>query len=283
MKTKFRYNLKKGLISIEYVILLSIIVIFAIALYLTSFKENTVNVADKSNQQLNHVLAADEGGGSVSDDSDVDYSDGDDGMIYPGSDEWNAVSDFTFSATASGVTINSYKGTSKKVVVPEVINELPVIKINDNAFNGKELTSVKLPSTIKEIGPSAFKANHLSVFVAPSELQKIGDMAFMGNQLTAVAFNSKLKTIGISAFMGNKISSIDTRLVSTIGSKAFYDNELANIQIGASLTSLSTNAFMEQGGLNGKAGIVSISGDEKRFNSIWDETFDSKFNGSKPN
>lgn len=275
-------KLKSGLISIEYIILLSFVTIFAIALYLTSFKENTINVADKSNQQLNHVLAADEGGGSVTDDSDVDYSEGDDGMIYPGSDEWNDVSDFTFSATASGITINNYNGDSKKVVVPEVINELPVIKINNNAFSNKGITSVKLPSTIKEIGASAFKSNKLSVFIAPSDLEKIGDMAFTQNQLTAVAFNSKLKFIGISAFMGNKISSIDTRLISTISSKAFYDNELANIQIGASLTSLSTNAFMEQGGLNGKAGYVSINGDEKRFNSIWDETFDSKFNASKP-
>lgn len=275
-------NKKEGFSSIEYIILLSIVIISLLFVYLVFFKDNTVKVANNINTEMNDVLNANEDNGVSAGNGDVDYSSGAGSVVYPESDKWDDASNFDYSMNASGVTITKYKGSSDSIVIPSEIENLSVIKIADNAFMGKGITSIKIPNTVQEIGKNAFKNNKLTIFVAPSSLTNIGDEAFTNNKLSAVSFNIRLQRIGSGAFKNNLISTLDTKKVITLGANAFYNNDLAQIKIGDALVNLGNGSFLEQGGLNGRAGIITINGDETRFNSVWESVFDDKFFGSKP-
>jgi len=278
-------NKKKGWLSIEYVIALSIIVIFLIAIYINTFPEHVRNVTDVARVSMNKVLNANEDNGQFIGNGGFhgDFSDGIVSTVYPKEDKWDEVTDFTYTTNASGVTITGYTGTGTKVIIPATIDGQPIIKISASAFASKGLTSVRIPSTVTEIGANAFKNNALESFVAPSSLTTIGDAAFANNKIAAVSFNAKLERIGAEAFKSNYISYVDTRNIITLGANSFHSNTLANILIGSSLANLGQGSFLNQGGLeSGNAGVVEIKGEETRFNSIWSSTFDDKFYGYKP-
>lgn len=67
--------------------------------------------------------------------------------------------DFTFTSTASAVTITGYIGAGGAVSVPDSINGLPVRTIQGSAFKGKTtLTGITLPDSVASIGDSAFES-----------------------------------------------------------------------------------------------------------------------------
>ena len=275
---------KKGFLSLEYILILSIVVIFLIAIYVYTTPENVRNVADVTKSSLNKVLNANEDNGYYASNGGYsgNYSEGVGSTIYPDEDDWDEAEDFIYAVNASGVTITGYIGDGGSVVIPSKIEDLPVIRISASAFASKGLASVRVPNTVTEIGASAFYGNSLTNFVAPSSLVTIGDEAFRSNKLSSVSFNAKLKTIGANAFRDNNISYLDTKNITSIGENCFYSNTLAQIKIGSSLSTLGLGAFLDQGGLSGKAGTVDIAGEETRFNENWDAIFDDKFFGYKP-
>jgi hypothetical protein len=69
------------------------------------------------------------------------------------------VSDFEYTAKNGEVTITGYKGTTKNVVIPERINNIPVTAIGEYAFSENELTSVTIPNSVKTIASNAFDSN----------------------------------------------------------------------------------------------------------------------------
>lgn len=99
-----------------------------------------------------------------------DWYDGDYGFIHPSNPDtdnliitsdvpvFTAESDFEF---LNG-TITNYTGSSTNVVVPTTIGGVDVTAIDDNAFAGKGLTSIVLPSSIETIGATALANNDLS-------------------------------------------------------------------------------------------------------------------------
>ncbi len=68
---------------------------------------------------------------------------------------------FTFN-TSTG-TITDYDDTCpKNIVIPNMINDIPVTSIGSSAFNSNQLTSVTIPSNVTSIGKSAFYKVHSS-------------------------------------------------------------------------------------------------------------------------
>lgn len=160
------------------------------------------------------------------------------------------------------VTITGCDTTVTAIEIPDTIEGLPVTKIADKAFyNGlnahEALTSVKLPSTLTEIGLSAFYGcTNLSDvdFTACTSLTRICNNAFQGDTaLASVNFPTSLKHLGDYAFSNCGLTAVDlsgcTELF-TIGAYAFsgdlYSNgnqELATVKLPPNVETISNDAF----------------------------------------
>ncbi|MDR0732038.1 MAG: leucine-rich repeat domain-containing protein, partial [Treponema sp.] len=154
------------------------------------------------------------------------------------------VSDFEYTQNNDRITITKYNGSVKNVVIPERINNRPVVAIGNWAFSGNQLTSITLPNSITSIGYEAFEDNQLTRITLPNSLTSIGDYAFASNQLTSITLPNSLASIGNWAFSGNQLTSITLpNSITSIGYEAFEDNQLTSIILPNSLTSIGDYAF----------------------------------------
>lgn len=141
--------------------------------------------------------------------------------------DWKVNDDFT------EITITKYKGKRKDVVIPSTIQDVPVTRIGNSAFNPTgdwgmtHIESVIIPEGIKEIGEKAFysqsfksiqipkgctlksgafiKCYELESVTLPEGLKIIPRECFSGcEKLTNINFPSTLKYIGSFAFGGYK-------------------------------------------------------------------------------
>lgn len=130
------------------------------------------------------------------------------------------------------IIITEYSGTAKDLVIPEKINNLPIVSIGANAFNNKGLTSVKISNYVTSIGDSAFEANQLTVVVIPNSVTSIGISAFANNKITSVKIGNYVTTIGNKAFLNNKLKGniIVPNAAAKVDSQAF--DERVNVKIG---------------------------------------------------
>lgn len=123
--------------------------------------------------------------------------------------------------------------------------------ISDNAFNNcKELKTIQIGQSVKEIGMNAFlHCELIENVVLPDQLEHIGKGAFaFCCNLISVNFGSKLKTIGESAFRGCKGLTTLTipQSVVSIGNDAFgYNDYLKKVVLFSTLSSVSRRAFAE--------------------------------------
>jgi hypothetical protein len=145
----------------------------------------------------------------------------------------------------------------KHIVVPEAINEKPVIiiepeafsgefdtivlpsqleKIGYYAFNGCELRSVSFPDGLMEIGSESFTGNDLNKIEIPDSVIKVGRESFQLNRLENVTLSINMTEIDEGVFQNNNIQTIIIPdKVMTIKSYAFVDNPLREIIIGSNV------------------------------------------------
>ena len=100
-------------------------------------------------------------------------------------------------------TIVAYAGLKKNLVIPPMVNGIPLTTIADSAFANSYLTSVVIPDTVKTIGSGAFYANSLKQIVIPEGVTSIGTNAFRSNLLTSIEIPSTVTSIGNYAFVSN--------------------------------------------------------------------------------
>jgi major membrane immunogen (membrane-anchored lipoprotein) len=115
----------------------------------------------------------------------------------------------------STITITSYNGNEKDVVIPSVIKKLQVKEIDSSAFENKQLNKITIPGSVTSIGDKAFANNQLSevVFLENDNgfngFFYIWDNAFQNNQLTDIKFPKKVTfKISKGAFDGNNFTKI---------------------------------------------------------------------------
>ena len=115
------------------------------------------------------------------------------------------------------------------LLIPEYYNDgangqLPVIWVADNAFNGFNVSSVTMPSSVIGIGANAFKDGALTKIDLPSKLYYLGDNAFSGNTaLAQVNFNGQISQLGATVFSGTAFESTMPR--DTSGKFIFFDED----------------------------------------------------------
>lgn len=149
-------------------------------------------------------------------------------------------SGLVYSVSGSSVTITGYTGKSGSVTVPSTIGGKNVTAIGDRAFEndftGTELTSVKLPNTLKTIGNYSFSyCNKLKSISIPDSVTKIGEFAFYGDDALAtvtISDSSSLKTIGDEAFGFCKVLKSLTipKNVASISAIFYQNNSLTALR-----------------------------------------------------
>jgi len=128
----------------------------------------------------------------------------------------------------------------------EVVLPNTVTTIGSMAFYDCEnLTSIRLPENLTEIGYSAFENAGLTSIQLPEKLTTIGQTAFMNTKLTAITFPASVQTIDGGAFNGTKITSVvipDT--VRYVGPSAFaYCTSLTTAAVYADESELGSHLF----------------------------------------
>ena len=125
------------------------------------------------------------------------------------------------------ITITGFTGPAGSVIVPEIINGLPVTSIGAEAFyQCLSLTNITLPNNLLEIATGAFQnCGHLTGIVIPNQVRNIPDSAFSGcASLSTVTIPAGVTNIGSQAFMGcTSLSGITIpSSVVSIGPDAFF-------------------------------------------------------------
>ena len=158
-------------------------------------------------------------------------------------------SDFTYTSTASAVTITGYTGTGGAVTIPSSIGGLPVTNIGNNAFENKQsITSLTISNSVTSIGNGAFQScTGLTSVTIPSSVTSIGDYAFYGcSNLLNVAIPNTVTSIGSAVFemcVGIVSVTIGTG-INNISSRMFANCPLlASITIPSNITSIGANSL----------------------------------------
>lgn len=139
--------------------------------------------------------------------------------------------------------------TDTVVVIPDMIEDVPVTRISAAAFGGKtNLTEVVIPDTVTSIANAAFiNCVNLKIVVIPDSVAYIGDSAFQGcESLEYVVIGNGVKEIGSLAFKNCKsLKSVDLGTsVETIGSGAFFGcDALTEIYVPDSVKNIGSLAF----------------------------------------
>lgn len=99
--------------------------------------------------------------------------------------------------------ITGYLGDETALVIPSVVDDLPVTAIGAYAFEYAALTSVVIPEGVTVIDCEAFAAaSALKKITLPSTLREIGEEAFIGCALEKVTLSEGVETLGERAFAG---------------------------------------------------------------------------------
>ena len=139
--------------------------------------------------------------------------------------------------------------TDTVVVIPEAIEDVPVVRINATAFRGKDkLTEVVIPDSITSIANAAFAdCKSLKVVIIPDSVTYIGDSAFQGcESLEYVVIGNGVKSIGDLAFKNcTSLKSVDLGTsVEEIGNGAFFGcDALSEVYVPDSVKNIGSFAF----------------------------------------
>ena len=174
------------------------------------------------------------------------------------------IGDYKVDIKNGAATITRYRGNEKEVAIPAEINGIPVTAIGQYAFNGKMLTGVTIPDTVRTIGDYAFRFNKLESLVIQDTVKTIGDAAFAFNNL-------------------KRLTLPDDVRISESSFNAAFNQDVASIPGVTSITVREINA--SQGSYKA-SGWCSIDGYGNKIQSITlkgQKTFTVKFSLHVPN
>jgi hypothetical protein len=194
-----------------------------------------------------------------------------------------ASTNFTLVTNNGALTIIGYNGVSGVVVIPNMINGLPVTSIADGALSYSSLlTSVTLGTNINSIGNQAFyDCPNLWNVVISDSVTNIGDYAFCScSRLTSITIPGGVTNIGQDALAGCirlGTITVDPRnpTYSSVDGVLFDKNQITLIQyppgkagnhytIPNSVTSIGDSAFSSCYSLSGVSlgSNITIIGDD---------------------
>lgn len=128
------------------------------------------------------------------------------------------------------VTVIGYHGESTNVIIPSVIDGLPVTRVGSTAspyFTSSRLgIELTLPTTVKYDGSGIMLRSCVEIksVVIPNHIRTIAENTFYGcKNMTSVTIPDSVTSIGQYAFQYTKLTGITIPdSVTSIGSSAFY-------------------------------------------------------------
>ncbi len=115
----------------------------------------------------------------------------------------SSTNEFTYTISDNQVVITGYTGPGGVVVIPDMIEGLPVVSIGSDAFyNNNTITSVVIPVGVLSISMNAFSyCGALTSVTLPNTVTFIGSAAFRGcSAVTSLFIPSSVTYISIFAF-----------------------------------------------------------------------------------
>lgn len=166
----------------------------------------------------------------------------------------NPAKDFTYDLDFSntGIIILEYIGKASEVVIPCIIDNLPVTEVWEHAFAGsyddnKGITSIIFPDSIHTIGEECCgNLDLLQEVILPKNLKKIPkSMFFSCDSLKTIVIPDTVEIIENCAFLGSGIENIDIPdSVIIIGYGTFSGcSNLKTASIGSGIKQIWEEAF----------------------------------------
>ncbi len=150
----------------------------------------------------------------------------------PISSDNNPNSCFTYEENLGTLTITGYRNDCpKSITIPSKIESKIVTKIGKDAFFKKDLISVVIPSTVKQIDWGAFYSNKISSLTLNEGLESIMHSAFKNNQISSLKIPNSLKRIENGAFQNNMLTSLVIPENLSLGWDTFSKNRITNLNI----------------------------------------------------
>lgn len=120
----------------------------------------------------------------------------------------NSNDTFIYESQNETVVITGRKEKSPGVlVIPSFIDEKPVVRIADAAFENQGIDAVVLPEGLQIIGESAFKGNSIKNVDIPDSVTEIGKAAFEENGIEVIEIPKNVISVGAGAF-ASKINKL---------------------------------------------------------------------------
>lgn len=166
----------------------------------------------------------------------------------PGAGDYLYSSDYS-DHYIDGIQLDRFFGEEKeKLVVPELVDGLPVTEIGKACFLGRKNTAeIVLPDTVENIADQVFEGcSSLKKINWPAHLQSVDGRAFLGTALEEAVIPDTVGSIGYECFSDcHELRYV--RLpqgLKKIGSKTFSScYSLERVYIPDSVTEIATDAF----------------------------------------
>ncbi len=190
---------------------------------------------------------------------------------YVGVSQIKESGDWRYAVLGSGnISLVEYLGSAKTLDLNQVKLGGPIVSIGGYCFYGSSITSITLPSTLKEIHRYAFAQAPLTQIVLPDSLEFIGRYAFSASKLSQVTLGSglevmeqyafancenlkqitipaSLQTMGRYAFSKSGLEAVDftEATLTTLPEGAFLGTKLKTVTLPASLALVDHSAFRD--------------------------------------
>lgn len=172
----------------------------------------------------------------------------------------NPATDFEYDLDKSGdgIVIYKYKGTATEVVIPAVIEDIPVVEIGSKAFSRTNIVSIVFPDSVTTIDNNKYcgcceDCNFLTKVVLPKNLTYIPSGMFDGcTALKEITLPEGIRKINERAFCSSGLEAIEIPdSVKEIGSEYDYHGvfvgcqNLKTVTIGNGTKVIGVMAFSE--------------------------------------
>jgi len=158
-----------------------------------------------------------------------------------------AATNWLWVNTGTAISLTNYNFSSLAVVIPSMLDGLPVRSIRETCFSrgglGSALISISCPDTLNTFYAAAFKNCTNLVSVTAPGVSYVATYVFNGcTSLTTVSLDA-VTSVGANAFDGcSSLASLDLKGCTVFGDYAFYNcYSLQSVNLPA-LSSLGGNA-----------------------------------------